>query len=289
MKILNLILVTFFTPLLAQAAGILIQAPGTSPVEFQKVLSSQSHLISYTQSRVEAYQTNTGQEDRIYSFSDEIPFSISRFLQNIRELRAESPLSATSWSFLADFLPRVEISTVLPSQRAAFQDLICQAQLFTGKSVFMKCNQETISLRSLKSVFPQLETLYVEGRSFSLEDQLALPKTSELHWVLLSNSYKEIHFWGSFEQLRRQQFRFEELVSGSCDAFSMKESNFDLTTRGSVFFSSSCLRRASEPIKEVSWMDRNKYWVIPVGAALVGAAAYQMKDRPMIIEMPSLR
>ncbi|MNT04533.1 hypothetical protein D3C72_1391130 [compost metagenome] len=166
---------------------------------------------------------------------------------------------------------------------------MCQAQVFTGKNVFMKCNQETISLRSLKSIFPQLETLYVEGRSFSLEDQLALPKTSELHWVLLSNSYKEIHFWGSFEQLRRQQFRFEELVAGSCDSFAMKESNFDLTARGSVFFSSSCIKRASEPVKEVSWIDKNKYWVIPVGAALVGAAAYQMRDRPMVIDVPSLK
>ena len=280
---------SLFLSLTSYASGILIQAPGSSPIEYQKTLSKTTYLISYSQSRVENYQTNVGQENRLYSAVDEIPFSISRFLQSVRELRSEAPLTSMSWNFLADFLPRVEISTVLPAQRAAFQDLICQAQLFTGKNVFSKCNHDTVSLKGLKALFPQLDTLYVEGRIYTLEDQMPLPKTAELHWVLLSNSYKEIHFYGSFEQLRRQEFKFEELVTGTCESFSMKENSFEIATRGSVFFNESCILKTSQVGIEKSWMERNKYWLIPVGAAVVGAAAYQMKDRPIVIDAPSFR
>jgi|GEM_PF-1697278 hypothetical protein len=288
MKSLFTFTLLLISPLATLASGILIQAPGSSPTEYQKLLSSQTHRISYSQSRVENYQTNVGQENRIYAIADEIPFSISRFLQGVRELRSDAPLTSMSWNFLADFLPRVEISTVLPAQRPAFQDLLCQAQLFTGKNVFSKCNHDTVSLRGLKSLFPQLDTLYVEGRIYTLEDQLPLPKTAELHWVLLSNSYKEIHFYGNFEQLRRQEFKFEELVTGNCDSFAMKENSFEIATRGSVFFNESCVLKTSQVGKEKTWLERNQTWVVIVGAALVGAAAYQMKDKPIVIDTPSL-
>jgi hypothetical protein len=276
-------------PLFSSAAVTLLQAPGSSPGDYQKTLVSQNYYVSYIQNRVDLYQSNHTQEDKIYSFADEVPFSTSRFLQNIKELRAEAPLSVTSWNFLADFLPRIEISTVLPAQRAAFTDLLCQAQLFTGKDVFNKCSHETVSLKELRSVFPQVEALYAEGRTFSLEDQLPLPKTSQLHWVLLSNSYKEIHFWGSFEDLRRNHFQFEELISGSCEGFQVKDASFELLATSAVFFSNSCVKKAFEPPPQESWVSRNKHWLIPVSAVLVGASAYSMKDNPIIIEAPSFK
>lgn len=265
-------------------AQVLIQAPGSDSASFQTYLASHPHLRSYSQTVATRLSKSVSNDEELFKLTDQNISNFSEFEQKLTVLRQTRALSEMGWSFLGDYL-RIKRNIYEKQDKRSFQNLVCATEFFSDKEISPFCSWNKISLEKLNPLLLRFSILGLEAKALTLKDELRLPFEMELRWTLISDSYQEVSFWGRHSELAQRSLVFESLVQGSCSQFTTPLQDFTVLNSSQVFFSEGCVKGlATPPAPRESWAVRNRYWLIPVSIMVAGAAAYQLKDKNLVIE-----
>lgn len=269
------------------SAEILIRAPGASPKLYEEYLSRHLEHQSVIASLRSAQKASTEGEPELLTLSDRALGGAQELQSFMLQLRSSKIFSQLAWQFIADFLE---------AHRAEFKDfkklepLLCEALFYSGKELPSSCRWTTLSLDDLKAQWPEAEGLFIENKYFDLKGAVQIPLSTANQWRLVSNTAQTISFWGSFSEMQRRAQPLEYYVQGQCGEFAV-QGDLPVFISASIYFSENCIMRWQDQpeIKTDSWYQRNRSWLIPVGAALVGGAAYSLKDKNIVFTKPSFK
>lgn len=290
MKTLTALTIAFVLTSQSALAAIVIRAPGASPMEYSQFLSSHPELKTYARFLVEKNQNNQRQEEELFSLGEHIQKQPDDTLNKLKRLQADLPLSATSIQYVFDLSKKGLESTKSASAKKEFKKLYCKSGTLMTPPV-QDCEIMTVDFKAIQRQWPQTDIVMIESVAFNLGDAVFLEISSEnqYHWTLLSDAQKPVHFYGTYQHLMRQQFSLEDLTQGTCSGYSANFDDFVLNSEGMIFFNKNCAKMASAPQgpQNVSeWIEKNKTWVYPLGALLIGGAAYALKNKTLVIEKP---
>jgi hypothetical protein len=178
-------------------------------------------------------------------------------------------------------------------QKKQLQNLYCRWALLDGKqdeTGSISCPAQMVDLMKIKNLFPFTSKIMIEDKEFDLRLQLQASALTEgvYNWRILSDSHKALSFHGRFSELLAMSGQPEKLVQGDCDSFTHSLDDLEVLSRGWVFFNENCKKslKAPETSTIAKWYEENKSWVVPVGIAVLSAAAYQLRDKKLVITKP---
>ncbi|WP_374031207.1 hypothetical protein [Bdellovibrio bacteriovorus] len=274
-------------------AQVLIQAPSASPAEFKKFLQENPTTRSYGDVQIEKLQQAPEQEQQMFSLADLSPTEIPQGLETLNRLNQQSALSALSLQFLLDLTLKWQSGKTSPQIESSVKTLHCKFSLLQDESSPTACRVESVSLENLKKLNPWMKALAVESQIIPLEENrhLRLVPEAAYHFTLISDSHTAVSFYGTFAQLLQQANHAQALVEGGCGGFQSQIDDISLSLQARVFFTPSCVQATNQADEETekSWVQRNKKWLIPTAAILVGGGIYALKDKKVIIDKPSFK
>ncbi|WP_413292683.1 hypothetical protein ACLSU7_14770 [Bdellovibrio sp. HCB185ZH] len=274
----------------AFCSGVLIQSPGSSPVEFNSFLKEHSEMLSYSQHLVQQLQTNLRQEEELYRIGENLEASSKNISDSLRLLQKTGPLSLNSVNFLYDLSTRL---LERPDLKNNFEikTVNCKVRGLLGMPL-EKCAKVRVDFLAISRQWPTAHTLVIESNPYAISTANSLEVSLEAvyEFQLLSDTHQAVSFRGTYNQLMQQHFVFVPMVQGSCSGFSTSIDDFNIQSAGTLFFSKDCLKPANAPpsgSRFGEWLSENKSWVYPVGILLVGGAvAYGLKDKKIVVEKP---
>lgn len=274
-------------------AQVLIQAPSASPAEFKKFLQENPTARSYSDVQIEKLQQAPDQEQQLFHLADLSPNEIPLGLETLNRLNQQSALSTLSLQFLLDLTSKWYNSKNAPHIQGPVKTMHCKFSLLQDESNPTSCAVETVSLENLRKLNPWMTAIAVESQVVPLEENARLKVVTDApyHFTLISDSHKAIDFYGTFAQLLQQTSQAQALVEGGCGGFQSQIDDISLSLQARVFFTPSCVQATNQADEETekSWVQRNKKWLIPTAAILVGGGIYAMKDKKIIIDKPSFK
>ncbi|MFM6927715.1 MAG: hypothetical protein ACKOX6_04585 [Bdellovibrio sp.] len=290
MKTFITFIMTFILGSHASWAAVLVRASGASPLEYSQFLSSHPELKTYSRLLVEKSQINQRQEEELFALGEHIQKKPDETLNKLKRAQADLPLSSTSLQYVFDLSKKGLENTKSSSAKKDFKNLYCKTGTLMTPPV-QDCEIMTVDFKAIQRQWPQTDIVMVESVPFNLNDAVFLEISSEnqYHWTLLSDAQKPVHFYGTYQHFMRQQLATEDLTQGTCSGYSANFDDFMLNSEGLIFFNKGCAKMANAPQgpQNVSeWIEKNKAWVYPLGALLIGGAAYALKDKTLVIEKP---
>ncbi|MGE9745931.1 hypothetical protein [Bdellovibrio bacteriovorus] len=291
MKTLFAILFLLLAP--TAQAQVLIQAPSASPTDFKKYLQENPTTRSYGDVQIEKLQQAPDQEQQLFHLADLSPNEVPQGLDTLTRLNQQSALSTLSLQFLRDLTSKWQSGKPSPQIQSSVRNLHCKFSLLQQESGPTPCAVETVSLENLRKLNPWMKALAVESQLIPLEESSRLRIVTEApyHFTLISDSHASVKFYGTFAQLLQQTNTPQALIEGGCGGFQSQIDDISLSLQARVFFTPSCVQATNQADEETekSWVQRNKKWLIPTAAILVGGGIYAMKDKKIIIDKPSFK
>ncbi|MBO9667133.1 MAG: hypothetical protein J7501_10005 [Bdellovibrio sp.] len=268
------------------AFTILIRSGGASPVEFENFAKAHSESKTYVQYISEQTQENPRLEEELFTLGERLSQS-EDLLPRLEQLQKEYSQSPTALHYTFDLTKKL-VESGKGTNLAGTAVLNCKARSLL-QIPLENCKKSAVDFTTIQRQWPQVEYVMIESLLFSLNQSpfAEISKEAAYQWTLLSNSHQAVKFYGTYEQLMIQQLRFEPMAEGSCDGFSVNVNDFNVNANGLIFFNSECTKKIKEPQKATTygeWFDRNKAWVLPVGALFLGGVAYSLKDKEIVIE-----
>lgn len=274
-------------------AQVLIQAPSASPAEFKKFLQENPTVRSLGDVQIEKLQQAPDQEQQLFPLADLSASEIPQGLETVNRLNQQSALSKLSLQFLLDLTLKWQNGKNTPQVQSSVKTLHCKFSLLQDESNPTTCAVETVSLENLKKLNPWMKAVAVESQVIPLDENahLKIVTDASYHFTLISDSHRAIDFYGTFAQLLQQTSQPQALVEGGCGGFQSQIEDISLSLMARVFFTPSCVQATNQADEETekSWVQRNKKWLIPTAAILVGGGIYAMKDKKIIIDKPSFK
>jgi hypothetical protein len=236
-------------------------------------------------------QENEAQEQKVFELSELIEMNPSVLIEIINNLTSKEVLTQTSLSFLNDLSSKMLTRNLSKLEVSYFQNLICKFSTLSRELSPESCKKSKVDMGTLRRQWPRAQILLIESRHFLLDDFGAeINSQSNYHWTLISNSNKAIVFYGTYEQFISQHFNFESLAAGTCQSHSSNITDLELSSRSLVFYNKNCLASPFvEPIEKMNtanWFSKNKNWLYPFGAILIGGAALQLQNKVLVFNNP---
>lgn len=291
----TLSLTTLFLQMLSADSfgqNILVQAPGVSEAAFFSFANENSQDLTYSLFIQRGLQRNENQEARLFKLTDLLEKNLTEAIAEMKQLTSEAPLTLLSLRYLKDFAEKALSQRISASERKELVHLYCKSSLLLkeGPAQF-DCSAKALSFKSLKKQYPLFELVLIESVPFMLSEHgsFVVAADTAYHWTLLSNSKREIHFFGTFSQLQTQHLQSENLVEGSCDQFATQGWDLNLSTSGVIYFSADCKRRPVSQDHAKHWSRPQKSWWYVAGAIALGGLAYTMKDKTLVIDASGIK
>lgn len=294
----KIIFIIFLKMSFAQAQEIWLRSPESNNRDFQALLVQKPMATSYS-----VYMANKmfpeGPNEAMLNWGQNVMdrHDQSNLFSEIESLEANQVMHQEKRNFMIDLLEKTS-SKLSKNQQKNIEALICKWTLLSENNkdfapTNRTCARQSLATQELKKYFPFSDLVMIEDVVFDLSNQAFLPvkRQDKFNWQLLSNSHTKISFYGSFEELIQRSPAALPLIQGTCVSFSHNISDLDLISRGSIYFDPSCSGSLQKPETNNArqWYEKNKSWVVPVGLAVLGAMAYQLKDKKIILEKPSFR
>lgn len=279
-------LLVFLFSFQAFSQTILLRASGTSQTTFQEFLQTHPEFVSFIDHALSRAQKNSSQEARLFQLGDSAQQDILATLPELKKIQMEAPLTLISLRYLRDLSEAALGRQKIPV--TAKQELLyiyCKSvSLLNEGPILFNCPAQFTSLQKLFKKYPHLQKVQIETMAFGATDTVSLAPNTPYQWTLLSDTQKPVSFFGTFEQLMNQQFSFENFVEGNCDSYSIRDLDFDLMTRGLVYFNNDCQVRLQAGTSKEKWYENRKTWIYTAGALALGGLVYAMKDKKLMID-----
>lgn len=277
-------------------ASIWIRGPGVSAREFREFVAADAGaqtLIQYELSkrRIE----DPSPEELRWAQSLLEQENIETIRVRLDEFITADTMTERRRIFLIDLLLKVRERTKGNTRREVEASL-CQWSTFPNSSfgyqeIPIVCPPSASSLEKVRRQNPDVDYLLVEDFGIALKDGASAPVSSDkpYNWFLLSNSGKRVSFQGTLHELEGKNLRLDPIVKGDCGSFTHQVDDLELIGDGRVYFGRDCQKdlQAPETSRIAQWYEENRPWVIPVGLAIVGAAALGLKNKKVILEKPA--
>lgn len=266
-------------------AIILLRAPGSSPLLYKEYLNAHPEFQSALEMQQLEYRHNNFGEKELFKLSEDKDLKMNSLKELTSRLRSTNPLSKASWEYLSDFMLSRQEELKKSKVSKDYDTLLCEALFYAEKEVPKNCAWMSVSLDELRAQWPEAEAVFIENKYFDLKGQALIPASAGLSWRLVSNTKKEFSFFGSLPELQKQSGVIDNWVDGQCGQFSVNTNSPLILSNAAVFFNTDCVSRIEDPTQSSSsWISRNKSWLIPTGLAVIGAAAYQLKDKNIVFK-----
>ncbi|QLY24978.1 hypothetical protein [Bdellovibrio sp. KM01] len=282
-------IIAFFTEKVF-ASGVLIQAAGSSPAEFDSFLKEHPEMASFSQHLVQRLQTNGRQEEELYRIGENLEASPKNISDSLRLVQKSGPLSLNSVNFLYDLSSKLMERSDLKNN-LDIKTVNCKVRGLLGMPL-EKCPKVRVDFITINRQWPTAQTLVIESNPYTISTANSLEVSIEAvyEFQLLSDTHQAVNFHGTYNQLMQQHFVFVPMVAGTCSGYTTSIDDFNIQSSGTLFFSRDCLKPANAPLsgnRFSEWLNENKSWVYPLGIILVGsAAAYGLKDKKIVVEKP---
>lgn len=263
---------------------ILIQSPDASEADYRLYLESHPEILSVASFFAQKAKRNHLQETQLMQLGALQIQDLNLNLNKIIELQAAGPLSLHSLRFLQDYTEKMLQKQITLAQRQTLLSFYCKSFLLLqeGGQTF-SCERKSIDLSQLKQKYPFTESVVIESRNFLPHETIVLTAKTKYQWNLLSNSKKPITFYGTFDEILEQNFAFENLIEGSCSAFTAMNFDLNLELNYKIYFSNSCIVR-KDTLSEISFYEKNKPWIATLGVLLLGGIVYSLKDKTLVFK-----
>jgi len=131
------------------------------------------------------------------------------------------------------------------------------------------------------------DLLIIDGMPFSF-DQIPTKLVSGIYqWRIISDEFEDQSFIGTAEEFASQNFRHEHWVNGKCDDYKLNHKDFSVLAQSQIYFSEDCVAPGLPPPKNFStWASDHKTLLWGLGILAGGFAAYQLKDKTLMITRP---
>lgn len=264
--LMSLFLLSFTSLSVAQTVSLEGQSYANFQLTKLKSAPSNSLLISWGNSWM--------QKDKIQE----------SFFAELENFSSQSILTTADRSYLLDLIEAL-INKAATKERERLRRISCQWAALSERN-YDFCKFKMTELKEFRNRVPFAEILVAEDMGLDLKENyhLNIDNQAVYNWRILSSTHQPISFRGSFQELQNQNLKSEALVQGSCDSFNHRIDDIEVISRGQVDFPEGCRRALNKPETSgmAQWYEKNKSWAIPVGIALLGAVAYQMKDKKII-------
>jgi hypothetical protein len=270
---------------------VLIKSPEANQAEYEDYLKKNNNVLGYIDYQIKKIQENESQEQKIFELSELAEMNPAVLIESINSLTSKEVLTQTSLNFLNDLSSKMLTRNLSKSEVTYFNNLICKYSVLSRELSPESCKKSKVDMGTLRRQWPQAQILLIESNKYLTEDSGAeINPQSNYHWTLISNSNKAIVFYGTYEQFISQRFNFESLAVGTCASHSSNIPDLELSSRSLVFYNKNCLASSFiEPIEKfntANWFSKNKSWLYPVGAILIGGAALQLQNKVLVINNP---
>lgn len=213
------------------------------------------------------------------------------FFVELQNFETSNIIAKADRNFIIDLVEKVS-SKADTTQKIKLQTLACKWLALSSEvdTNNWHCLKKNYPLQFLKEKFPDAEYLVAEDMGIQLKDQysISINEQNIYNWKILSSVNQDISYRGTIDGLLNQKFAQKKIVQGNCASFTHQVDDLEVISRGTVIFSTDCRKNLNQP--ETSnvrqWYERNRSWVIPVGIAVLAAAAYQLKNKKIIIDKP---
>lgn len=132
--------------------------------------------------------------------------------------------------------------------------------------------------------------MFIESKEINLKGpSLNIAQGMSYNWTILTSSHRKISFYGKYDELLKQNFKFEELVTGQCEIYQSQMNNSELPKSSLIYFSNTCVSKAYEnklPFSFKTWMYDNKMWLIPAGLTLGAGIWLLSTNQVLVLHLP---
>lgn len=146
---------------------------------------------------------------------------------------------------------------------------------------------DVTSLRSILNFVDSKDLVSIDGVVFEKEK---LPKSlpgGNFRWKRLSNRYQDVEFFGSADGFAQALQSKSSWVEGDCTSAKLTHPDFSVLTSSKIYFSDQCTPPGLPPVRNFkTWAAENKKLLWGVGIVLGVFAAYQLRDKTLVITTP---
>jgi hypothetical protein len=131
------------------------------------------------------------------------------------------------------------------------------------------------------------DLLIIDGKAFK---PMELPRAlaqGEYHWRIISDQYEDQVYYGTANEFGMQPLAAKDRVQGTCSEYKVNLEDFSVLTQATVFFDDNCVVPAlPAPRTFQVWAKDHQRLLWGLGILAAGFAAYQLRDKNLIITKP---
>lgn len=265
----------------------LFLAPGADLVGFQKQ-ALQTNQQTYTQWFRESVSLNGIEAHaQVLEFSQRAlqTGSDKQILTEWELLRQSLDLNAADREVLFLLAEKLKITKELCRLALLDKNLIA---LLENPEIFRACPQKTQALSPsfLKQIRPE-DLVVIDGKVFGKEQIPEKLTPGSYQWRLISNSHEDFRFQASLSELSTQQIPRQPWVSGTCEDYKLNHKDFSVLAQAQIYFDQNCIVPGLRPEKTLqTWAQEHKTLMWGLAFIAAGFAAYQLKDKTLVMTKP---
>lgn len=275
MKMFLNFMIFFMTTLASAQSAVLVAAPGLSETIYQDILAERKDLLSPAQSALISYQQQEARPE-IFAMSDQclLKKNCQNFSKNFEKFREQGLINPTERQLLLELWVK--------SGRA----MDCYWQ--NSKN----CQYKKLSLEKLGLGQDQNFVVFIDGTVYKPGDDINLLPQRKYQWKIISSRFQSKSAWATIEEIQSQVSLNSPFVTGGCLASSAAQGVEKVASENMyVAFDRTCVRKLAENstiapvLKNESWIERNKVWLISALVVTAGAS-YYLKDQQIEFSSP---
>lgn len=265
---------------------VILQAASASPQVYKEVIRNTQGAMTYAEIQSQQLRHNSVQEDQVFALADQLQKPSVDLKKRIDILQQQGPLTENSLLFLKDFSAKKNQG----AGAADWELQLCKVSALVDAQPDPSCTLQKVDIQEVKRQWPQADLLMIESVTIDLADPktVSVDSRASYQWTLLSNAYKKISFYGTYQQFQQQHFFADPFIEGTCEGFASNIDDFDTNNRALVFFSKECSKKAFNPPAQktsfAQWVDDHKVLVYSLGAVLAGGAVVAMQGKTLVID-----
>jgi hypothetical protein len=271
------------------ATAMVFQAPGASVEGFQR------HLIQKNQ---QSY-TQWFQQKSLSSPQDPHP-KVLEFVQQALENEVPKPeASQNSWERLRTATELNaedrELLVLLAEKRKNTLEL-CRGLLLAPRlqknlespNVGRSCQAVSEAMpATLLNLLASDDLLSIDGNLFRSEQVPKRIVPGVYRWKLLSNQFSDREYVGTASDFAKAAETANPWVEGTCQNAKLRHGDFEVLTQAKIYFTDECESPGIPLTRDFgTWASEHEKIFWAVGLFLVGAAAYQLRDKNLIVSSP---
>lgn len=272
------------------AEAFVFKTAGASQEAFNNFVLKNNQQ-TYTQWFYEKSQHDVQEpQPQIIEFSQRIlrgPSKITKQdLEDWSSLRKVLNLQRADREVLLLLAERMQISLEYCRYLLLEPELTLAAESMLSRTECLQSHSLPVTASVIRKVGTR-DLLLIDGKAFKPTDIPRALAPGDYQWSIVSDQYEDQVFYGTANDFGKQSFATKVRVQGTCSDYRLNLDDFALLTQATVFFDETCVVPAlPAPRTFKVWAQDHEKLLWGLGVLAAGFAAYQLRDKDLIITKP---